>query len=138
MNWYLLAFQKYADFSSRSRRSEYWYFVLFNLLAVMVLAMIGGMTSEASDSSIGLIPFVIYYLAALIPSLAVSVRRLHDTSRSGWWLLISLVPLVGSIVLLVFYCEDSHPGTNNWGPNPKDPESHINFSDDPTILDDLV
>ena len=104
----------------------------------MVLAMIGGMTSEASDSSIGLIPFVIYYLAALIPSLAVSVRRLHDTSRSGWWLLISLVPLVGSIVLLVFYCEDSHPGTNNWGPNPKDPESHINFSDDPTILDDLV
>jgi len=138
MNWYLLAFQKYADFSSRSRRSEYWYFVLFNLLAVIVLAMIGGITSEASDSSIGLIPFFIYYLAALVPSLAVSVRRLHDTSRSGWWLLISLVPLVGSIVLLVFYCEDSHPGTNNWGPNPKDPESHINFSDDPTIIDDLV
>ncbi len=133
MNWYLLAFQKYADFKTRSRRSEFWYFGLFNFLAIMVIGMISGMLSTViGDASIGLIG--VYYLAIIIPSLAVAVRRLHDTGRSGWWYLISLIPLIGSIVLIVFFCEDSKPGPNQWGPNPK--EVGTNVSSDPTILDD--
>lgn len=138
MKWYLLAFQKYADFSTRSRRSEYWYFTLFNVLAVFVLAMVGGMISEVIGSEVGLIPLFIYYFGVLIPSLAVGVRRLHDTGRSGWWLLISLVPLIGSIVLLVFYCEDSNPGPNKWGPNPKEAGTNSSMDSDPSIIDDLV
>ena len=75
-------------------------------------------------------------LVHFIPSLAVTVRRLHDTGKSGWWLLIAFIPFIGAIVLLVFLVQDSHPGTNEWGPNPKDPDS-IGPIDD-TIIDDIV
>lgn len=106
------ALSKYATFSGRSRRSEYWWFALFNFLVSLVGAGI--------DVAIGknLFQFVVA-LALLLPNLAVLVRRLHDTNRSGWWILIGLIPLVGAIVLIVFAVQDSQPGTNRFGDSPK-------------------
>ena len=105
---------KYADFSGRARRSEYWYFVLFNMLAAFA--------AMAVDAVLGYpILYALVALGTFIPSLAVVVRRLHDTNRSGWWYLIVLVPLFGIIALLVFLCQDSEPNENKWGMNPKNP-----------------
>ena len=119
MNWYLEVLKKYAVFSGRARRKEYWYFVLFNIIISIVLVMIDGMTgSFSAEGGLGLLSGI-YTLAVLIPSVAVSVRRLHDTNRSGWWLLISLVPLIGGLVLLVFLVFDSEPEENQYGANPK-------------------
>lgn len=113
MNWYLAVLKKYAQFSGRARRTEYWMFVLFNIIISAVLGVIEGVIG--TSGAIGLL----YSLAVLIPALAVSVRRLHDTDRSGWWLLIALVPLFGAIVLIVFAAQEGKPGTNAYGPNPK-------------------
>lgn len=119
MNWYLEVLQKYAVFSGRARRKEYWFFVLFNIIISIVLSIVDGMIgSFNSEGGIGLLSGI-YSLAVLIPGIAVSVRRLHDTNRSGWWLLISLIPLIGAIVLLVFMVQDSQEGDNQYGPNPK-------------------
>ncbi|MCX5388698.1 DUF805 domain-containing protein [Streptomyces sp. NBC_00094] len=113
MNWYLDVLKRYADFTGRARRKEYWMYSLFTLIAVLVLAII--------DFSLGTYPVLvgIYGLATLLPSLGVTVRRLHDTGRSGWWYLIALVPFVGGIVLLVFTVieGDAHP--NAYGADPK-------------------
>jgi uncharacterized membrane protein YhaH (DUF805 family) len=119
MNWYLMVWKKYAQFSGRSRRNEYWMFTLFNLLIYVLLygAAIALMESGIGKALLGIC--AIYGLAILIPSLAVGVRRLHDTGRSGWWLLICFVPIVGGLILLVFFVLDSEPGTNQYGPNPK-------------------
>ncbi len=112
--YYTGAFKKYADFSGRSRRSEYWYFVLFNVLAVIVTLVL--------DSFIGYpVFYLLYVLGSFIPGLSVAVRRLHDTNKSGWFMLIALIPLIGSIILLVFLCTDSDRGENQYGLNPKDP-----------------
>lgn len=120
MNWYLEVLKKYAVFSGRARRKEYWFFVLFNIIISIVLAVIDGVTgSFSAEAGMGLLGGI-YTLAVLIPGLAVSVRRLHDTERSGWWLLIALVPLIGAIVLLVFMVQDSKPGQNQYGANPKE------------------
>ena len=120
MNWYLTALKKYAEFSGRSRRKEYWYFVLFYIIFGVVLAFIDDMTGTLdAQAGIGLLSGV-FALAMLIPSFAVSVRRLHDTDRSGWWLLISLIPLIGALVLLLFMVGDSKSGENQYGSNPKD------------------
>jgi uncharacterized membrane protein YhaH (DUF805 family) len=120
MNWYLEVLKKYAVFSGRARSKEYWYFVLFNIIISFVLAVIDVATgSFSAEAGIGLLGGI-YTLAVLIPSIAVLVRRLHDTERSGWWLLIGLVPLIGSIVLLVFMVQDSKPGQNQYGANPKE------------------
>ena len=113
MNWYLAVLKKYAVFDGRARRQEYWMFVLFNIIIAFGLGFIEGLVG--GPGVVGLL----YSLAVFIPGLAVSVRRLHDTNRSGWWLLIGLVPLVGAIVLLVFMVQDSQPGDNPYGPNPK-------------------
>ena len=119
MTWYVEVLKKYAVFEGRARRKEYWYFVLFNTLITIGLGIIDGATGLVSaEAGVGLLSGL-YTLAVLIPSIAVSVRRLHDTNRSGWWLLISLVPLVGAIVLLVFLVLDSQPGENQYGANPK-------------------
>jgi len=117
MSWYLEALKKYAVFSGRARRKEYWFFVLFNIIISFMLGLIEGLIGLAPDSPsiLGLI----YGLAVLLPGLAVSVRRLQDTGKSGWWLLIAFVPLVGAIVLIVFMAQDSTPGDNQYGPNPK-------------------
>jgi uncharacterized membrane protein YhaH (DUF805 family) len=105
-------FSKYAEFNGRARRSEYWWFYLFQLLTLMVLFLIEGAIGS---------PFVltgIAMLAMIIPSLAVAVRRLHDSNKSGWLYLIAFVPF-GGIVLLIFFVLDSTPGDNQYGPNPK-------------------
>jgi uncharacterized membrane protein YhaH (DUF805 family) len=126
MNWYLEVLKKYAQFDGRSRRKEYWFFALFNCLVGLVLGMLGGLTmafsghaDNPSYSFLGLGLVCLYSLAVLIPGLAVTVRRLHDTGRSGWWIFISFVPFVGGIILLIFMLQDSHPGPNQYGPNPK-------------------
>ncbi len=104
---------KYADFSGRARRSEYWFWTL-----ALILAYIAGVILAAVAKPF-IFLLVIAYLAVLVPSLAVSVRRLHDTGKSGWFVLFGLVPFVGGIVLLVFTVMDSTPGDNQYGPNPK-------------------
>lgn len=121
MNWFLMAVkQKYADFSGRARRSEYWYFILVYMLILIALSIVDVVMGWFStDAGVGVLSGI-YTLALLIPSLSVAVRRLHDTDRSGWWLLIGLIPLIGGIVLLVFFVQDSQAGTNRFGPNPKE------------------
>ena len=120
MSGFVAALKKYAVFSGRSRRSEYWYFTLFYLIFYLGLAVVdGALGTFDARSGIGLCTAV-WALAMLLPSLAVSVRRLHDTDRRGWWLLIGVIPLLGAIALIVFLAQDSEPGTNRFGPNPKD------------------
>jgi uncharacterized membrane protein YhaH (DUF805 family) len=119
MSWFIEALKKYAVFSGRSRRKEYWYFVLFVAIISIVLNIIDGLIGAyARSSGVGLLSSI-FSLAVLIPSIAVTVRRLHDIDRTGWWVLISLVPLVGWIVLLVFNVQDGTPGSNGYGPDPK-------------------
>jgi uncharacterized membrane protein YhaH (DUF805 family) len=120
MNWFLMAVKhKYADFSGRARRSEYWYFLLFYILIDIALMLVDNLVGWFNaDAGIGVLSGL-FTLALFIPSLSVAVRRLHDTDRSGWWLLIGLIPLIGGIVLLVFFVQDSQAGTNRFGPNPK-------------------
>jgi uncharacterized membrane protein YhaH (DUF805 family) len=112
MDWYLKVVKNYVGFYGRASRKEYWMFILFNFIFALILSIV--------ENAIGL-PYVlttIYYLALLLPSLAVSIRRLHDTGRSGWWVLISLIPLIGSIILIVFFCLESQETKNQHGPNP--------------------
>jgi uncharacterized membrane protein YhaH (DUF805 family) len=119
MNWYLRVLKQYATFEGRARRKEYWFFTLFYVLVYLVLAVADNLTGTYNaDAGLGLLSGL-YILATLIPCLAVMVRRLHDTDRNGWWVLIGLIPVVGDIVLLVFACLDSQPGANRFGPNPK-------------------
>jgi uncharacterized membrane protein YhaH (DUF805 family) len=97
---------------------EYWIFFLFNIIISIVLGVIDGIAGTSS-AGIGLLGGL-YTLAILIPCIAVSVRRLHDTSRSGWWVLIGLIPIIGVIVLIVFMVQDGTPGENQYGKNPKE------------------
>ncbi len=118
MNDYLAVLKKYAVFIGRAGRKEFWMFVLVNIIVMVAISIIEsvlGLTRNGSGVLSGL-----YSLAVLIPSLAVGVRRLHDTGRSGWYLLIGLIPLIGAIVLIVFYATDGQPGANKYGPNPKE------------------
>ncbi len=124
MSWYLEALKKYAVFGGRSRRKEYWYFVLFNIIVGIVLAAIDALLGTLGSSGVGLLGGI-YSLAVLIPTLAVTVRRLHDTDRTGWWILIALVPLIGTIVLLVFALLEGTPGSNRYGPNPKEASARV-------------
>lgn len=163
MKWFLKCFKQYADFGGRARRSEYWWFMLINFINTMIL-IVGtfvpliklGMNYSSIDDmddlelikAIANNPFfylyIIYYLAVLIPSISVSVRRLHDIGRSGYWyflfigcsmmssltnvttgivrIILTLVVLALSILFLVWMFTDSQPGTNIWGPNPKEPQ----------------
>lgn len=127
MKYYLKVLKNYAVFSGRARRSEYWYFVLFNLIFALVAMGIDNVlgTTFKMDPAYGMdLPYgyiyVAYSLAVFIPGLAVSVRRLHDVGKSGWFFLIILIPLIGAIWLLILYCTDSQPGPNKYGPNPKE------------------
>ena len=111
MQWYLKVLKNYVGFQGRAKRKEYWMFVLINCIISTVLALLGSQV-EIFQLLAGL-----YSLAVLLPSLAVSIRRLHDTGRSGWWLFISLIPLIGSIILIVFMCQDSRENENQYGAN---------------------
>lgn len=135
MNEYLNVIRNnYANFTGRARRREYWMFTLINsvILILLQIPVQGALIAMAAQSDatanpsagltgvtlIFLILLVVYSLAVMVPSIAVTVRRLHDTGKSGWWYLLNLIPL-GSLVILVFMVLDSEPGSNKWGPNPK-------------------
>ena len=128
MKWYLKVFKHYADFGGRARPKEFWYFVLFNFIAAIVAVFIDAIagwdfTANASSELPNYGPcYQVYAVAALLPALAVAVRRLHDLGKSGGWLLIGLVPLVGSIWLIVLFCTKGESGTNRYGANPKSVE----------------
>jgi uncharacterized membrane protein YhaH (DUF805 family) len=118
MDWYLRVIRKYADFNGRARRQEFWMFALFNFIIGIVLEALALITGSGGSFSPMWILSGLYGLFVLIPGLAVSVRRLHDGGHTGWWWLINLVPF-GFIVFLVFAVQDSQPGDNKYGPNPK-------------------
>ncbi len=113
MNWYLAVLKKYVEFNGRARRQEYWMFFLFNLIFAIVLIVLDAVIGT------GGILNIVYSLAVFIPGIAVTVRRLHDTDRSGWWFLIAFVPLIGFIVLLVFMVMEGQQSSNQYGENPK-------------------
>ncbi|MGP4009503.1 DUF805 domain-containing protein [Streptomyces sp. 4N124] len=117
MNWFVEVLKKYAVFSGRARRKEYWMFTLIYTVIAIVLTVV----DMAVIGSNVLVP--ILTVALFLPALGVAVRRLHDTGRTGWWVLISIVPLVGLIVMLVFLCADGED-TNKYGPNPKFVPAH--------------
>lgn len=103
-------FSQYAGFNGRARRSEYWFWYLFSAIVGSVVSIIAKNTSDL----VSLVPLVI-----LVPSLAVEFRRLHDTGRSGAFVLLNFIPLIGQIILIIFCVQDSQPGENKYGPNPK-------------------
>ncbi|MCC0090486.1 DUF805 domain-containing protein [Aeromonas veronii] len=114
MNWYISVLKQYAVFSGRARRTEYWMFVLCNVIVMLLLGMVDkliGGDKELISS--------IYSLAVLLPSLAVAARRLHDTDRSAWWLLLGLIPIIGTLVLIYFMVCNGQQGPNRFGDDPK-------------------
>ena len=108
-------FTQYVGFSGRARRSEYWWYTLFLFIVGFILGLIIGITGNQNMNYL----ILVFELAVFLPTLSVSVRRLHDTGKSGWWVLLSLIPVIGSIILIIFYVMDSEPGSNQYGPNPK-------------------
>ena len=126
MHGYIDAHRQLFSFRGRARRSEYWYFQLFNALAQLIGTTILGFTAEASRGTLLHLLFrILFYLAlgyvavSWLAGTTLLVRRLHDTGRSGWWFYIGMLPLIGNIVLLIFCVQDSQPGQNRFGPNPK-------------------
>jgi len=119
MEWATLPLKKYAEFTGRSRRKEYWMFFLLCMVVALVIGFVEGLLGLSG--MIG--PYgplsTLFLLAIVVPSIAVGIRRLHDTDRSGWWMLIAFVPIVGGIILLVFYVLEGTRGTNQFGPDPK-------------------
>lgn len=118
MNYYSICLSKFADFSGRARRREYWTFVLVNCLIALLLMTLGLAFGE--DSPASNIMVTIFYLIMLVPNLSVSVRRLHDIGKSGWYMFLSLIPLIGGLILLIWSLMDSEPGENQYGKNPKE------------------
>ncbi len=120
MNWYLKVLKQYTDFNGRARRKEYWMFVLFNIIFSIIAVSIDNITGLAMEP-LGYGPiYIVYGLFVLLPGIAVSIRRLHDIGKSGWILLVALIPFIGAIWLIVLYATDSTPGDNQYGPNPKE------------------
>jgi uncharacterized membrane protein YhaH (DUF805 family) len=114
IGYWIEAFRKFATFSGRARRAEYWSFTLMNIIIAIVLFALGGL----GDSSMGTILYGCYTLATIIPGIAVAVRRLHDSGRSGWYFLLAIIPII-NLLLLYYMLVDSQPGSNEYGPNPK-------------------
>ncbi|PKQ00147.1 MAG: DUF805 domain-containing protein [Alphaproteobacteria bacterium HGW-Alphaproteobacteria-13] len=124
MDWMLMPYKRYADFSGRSQRMEYWMFSLFMFLVIIALvivaAVLGGLgDSGGSPSMLFIIPFILFVLVSIVPSIAVTVRRLHDQDKSGWFYLLSFIPYVGGIIIFVLMCIDGTRGPNRFGPDPK-------------------
>jgi uncharacterized membrane protein YhaH (DUF805 family) len=120
MNWYLKVLKQYADFNGRARRKEYWMFVLFNMIFAIVAMLLDHFLGIAMEE-IGYGPlYGLYVLGMFIPGLAVGVRRLHDVGKSGWMMLLGLIPLIGAIWLLILMLTDSNSGINDYGENPKE------------------
>ena len=128
MNWYLKVLKNYAGFSGRARRKEFWMFLLFNTIFLIVAAIIDNIAGTTiEDLPYGLF-YCLYVLAFFIPGLAVSVRRLHDVGKSGWYYFIILIPIAGVIWYLVLVCTDGDPGENEYGLNPKESYSVDNMA----------
>lgn len=125
MDWMLMPLLRYADFSGRSQRMEYWLFTLFYALVIVVLLgfaiLFGSPAGEERTLAENYFLAVtgLWVLGTIIPSIAVTVRRLHDQDKSGWYYFISFVPYVGGIVMLIFMCLDGTSGPNRYGPDPK-------------------
>ena len=129
MEWYLKVMRdNYANFSGRARRKEYWMFSLFFFIvaiaAAILAAVMGAIVSVGLGEEVGIAVIVgvmiIFYLAHIIPAIAVTVRRLHDTGNSGWLYLIALIPYLGNLILFIFTLIDGQKGENKWGSNPKE------------------
>ncbi|MEQ8406510.1 MAG: DUF805 domain-containing protein [Oceanicaulis sp.] len=108
-------YSNYVGFQGRARRSEYWWFALFYFIVAVALQLIAVGVNETMGGAL----YLLFLLGTILPGIAVQVRRLHDTGKSGWWVLLGLIPLIGVIVLIIFYVGDSQPGANKYGPNPK-------------------
>ena len=138
MEWMLMPYRRYADFSGRSRRMEYWMFVLLSVIvsAISVALMIaGGFQGDFASSDtpggtfwLGVGLLAIWGLGSFIPSIAVQVRRFHDQDRSGWMVLLGFIPYVGGIIVLVFMCLEGTRGANRYGPDPKNPSGSSIFA----------
>ncbi len=108
MKWFIKCLKQYADFRGRARRKEYWMFTLINGIIGFVMGLLG----------LTILSWI-YSIAVFIPSLAVCVRRIHDIGKSAWWILLFLIPVIGWIWLIILFVQDSQPGENQWGENPK-------------------
>ena len=137
MEWMLMPYRRYADFSGRSCRREYWMFTLLSVLVAfgtLAIMLAGGLAAEGSGETAGPLFWVgggilgIWVLASIIPSIAVQVRRFHDQDRSGWMILLGFIPYVGSIIVFVFMCLSGTRGPNRYGPDPLDPSNIDVFS----------
>jgi len=118
IDWAKRPFQKYADFGGRAPRAEYWWFVLFVFIGEIIAMLLDSIVGTGGIVGNYGIFVLLFVLAVIIPHIAVGIRRLHDTDHSGWWLLIAFIPLVGAIVLLVFFVTSGDSGDNRFGPNP--------------------
>ena len=119
MSWYIAVLKKYAVFSGRARRKEYWMFFLINFIFTGIAMILDNVFGIAFEHLYYGPIYMLYGLAMFIPSLAVVVRRFHDTGKSGWFILISLIPLIGAIWFIILMVRDSEPGENQYGANPK-------------------
>ena len=118
VEWAKRPLQKYAEFTGRASRPEYWWFVLAQIVVMLVAMFLDSMLgTDFGDSGYGFI-YLVVALALVVPAIAVGIRRLHDTDRSGWWLLIALIPIVGAIILIVFLASEGTKGDNQYGPPP--------------------
>jgi len=118
MNWYLIALKKYAVFGGRARRKEFCYFYLFSMVISTILGFLDILVGNWDGQSGGPVLMGLYFLGTIIPTIGVSVRRLHDTGRNGWWLLLYLIPFIGGMVLFWWHTQEGTPRTNNYGSDP--------------------
>ncbi len=116
MNYYIRAFQNYVNFSGRDSRKQYWMFVLFNIIVSFVISFVAGLVLGDAGTYVG----YVYDLAILLPSIAIAIRRMHDIGKSGFWILICLIPLIGVIWYLVLMCKAGDEGENQYGPVPEE------------------
>lgn len=122
MDWMLLPYKRYFDFSGRSRRKEYWMFLLGVFIAAIVLSIVEGIVGLSGMIAGAYGPLTaLFFLASLVPSIAVQIRRFHDQDKSGWFVLLNIIPLLGGLIVLVFMCLEGTKGPNRFGPDPKDP-----------------
>ena len=127
MEWMIMPLKRYADFSGRSRRKEYWMFILLQVIVLLPLLFILGAMGALDDGDgaasgpalIMLLVVSLFFLAIFIPNLAVQVRRFHDQDKSGWFVLLGFIPYIGGLIVLVFMCLDGTRGENRFGPDPK-------------------
>lgn len=130
MNYFFQVLRNYATFTGRARRSEYWYFQLYNFIISVIVVLFALAVGFSGGGVIFIVIYLIYLifqLAILIPTLAVLVRRLHDVGKSGWFFFVSLIPLVGAIWLLVLLVTEGEPFDNKYGPNPKEVDSEFQY-----------